>query len=199
MFPELLSFPNCYLGAFFLLLVRTLPGNAFKAALAGFFCNGNNKPLLRSLEGATAATAKAFKGHAVFFLRFAVRATKSKILNALACCCHCKAQASCYLGYLGAFCSGNPRLLWEILVLLLQWQQQALRRLQEGEAALVTPSSPFGCASAPKGYVLEKKHNRGLVLLLQWQQQALRLLRRLLVTPSRDTCFFCNGNNKHVV
>jgi len=27
---------------------------------------------------------------------------------------------------------------------------------------LVTPSSPFGCASAPKGYVLEKKkHNRG--------------------------------------
>jgi len=22
-----------------------LPGNAFKAALAGFFCNGNNKPL----------------------------------------------------------------------------------------------------------------------------------------------------------
>ena len=60
MFPELLSFPNCYLGAFFLLLVRTLPGNAFKAALAGFFCNGNNKPLLRSLEGATAATAKAF-------------------------------------------------------------------------------------------------------------------------------------------
>ena len=110
-----------------------------------FFCNGNNKPLLRSLEGATAATAKAFKGHAVFFLRFAVRATKSKILNALACCCHCKAQASCYLGYLGAFCSGNPRLLWEILVLLLQWQQQALRRLQEGEAVLLTPS---------KGHVL---------------------------------------------
>ena len=47
---------------------------------------------------------------------------------------------------------------------------------QEGEAALVTPSSPFGCASAPKGYVLEKKTQ-------SWP---------------RDTCFFCNGNNKHL-
>ena len=27
--------------------------------------------------------------------------------------------------------------------------------------------------------------------------KALRLLLRSLVTPSRDTCFFCNGNNKH--
>jgi len=44
------------------------------------------------------------------------------------------------------------------------------------------------------------KEAQDLVLLLQWQQQALRLLRRLLVTPSfarANTCFFCNGNNKH--
>ena len=35
------------------------------------------------------------------------------------------------------------------------------------------------------------------MLLLQWQQQALRLLLRSLLTLSRETCFFCNGNNKH--
>ena len=38
-----------------------------------FFCNGNNKPLLRSLEGATAATAAP----SCRIKRFAVRATKS--------------------------------------------------------------------------------------------------------------------------
>jgi len=51
------------------------PSSPFGCASAPlcFFCKGNNKPLLRSLEGATAATAKAFlqdqalccKGHAL--------------------------------------------------------------------------------------------------------------------------------------
>jgi len=57
--------------AFFLLLLRLLPALAFKAALAGFFCNGNNKPL-----GAFLA-ANAFKGHVLllFLLRKNKRST----------------------------------------------------------------------------------------------------------------------------
>ena len=62
-------------------------------------------------------------------------------------------------------------------MLLLQWQQQALRLLLRS----------LHCKKkAPKkkiGYL-------GAFFLL------LRLLLRSLVTPSRDTCFFCNGNNK---
>ena len=72
-----------------------------------------------------------------------------------------------------------------MLVLLLQWQQQALRRLQEGEAALACVF--FSSTS--------------LVLLLQWQQQPFQALcfaqALLVLRTSLVLLLFLRSKNKN--
>ena len=93
----------------------------------------------------------------------------------LACCCHCKAQASCYLGYLGAFCyrlllQGQTRASFAMATTSLVSQRR--RVSLAGSSACMLLKSEIWWPLQQKGYALDSNSCLGWSSLLRLKQPA---------------------------